>query len=99
MKEQRVEQVVFDDGQGGEEYFLILDRFTWSGSDYAFMLEMKDERTVLQKEDKPVFIVMREKDQDFFDLSKEEAEAISKQVKQNWETINRRLQELEGHAQ
>ena len=98
MDQSQVELVTFEDEFGEEESFLILDRIQWQGATYAFMLEMEDEHKVLQEDGKPVFLVMREAKGDYYDLTKEESERITSTIQQNWKSLNKKIQELEGYA-
>jgi len=94
-----VELVTFEDEEGNEESWIVLERFKWDGLKCAFLLAIEDESRLLIENGKPVFLVLKEERGEFFELTDDEEIMVSKRVKKEWDTLNRKIRQLEQHSE
>jgi chloramphenicol O-acetyltransferase len=96
MRGKELELITFEDDEGREEHFLVLEGFKLKGSEYAFLLAMSDEENVLLQEGKPGFLVMARDGEEFFEVSEEEQESVSKMLQRNLRRLEQKIMEFAG---
>jgi len=96
MNGEEMELITFEDDEGHEEHFLVLEAFRFRGADYAFLLAMSDDENILLRDGKPRFLVMGREGEEFFEVSDEDHEGVSKVLQRNLSRLEQKILELSG---